>query len=165
MALIVEDGTGLANSESYASVLEFQTYHANIGNDVTELSEETIEQLLRRATQYMVAVYRSRWQGRRTLSTQALDFPRYDVVVEGYSVLSNIVPLEVKNACCELALKASGATLLEDKTQTVIREKVDVIEVEYDKNSPVQTRYSQIDNLLSVFLLSSNSFEAKTVRA
>jgi hypothetical protein len=165
MALIVEDGTGLANAESYASVAEFKTYHTNIGNDVTLITDTTIEQLLRRATQYMVAVYRQRWQGRRTLSTQALDFPRYDVVVEGYSVLSNIVPLEVKNACCELSLKASSATLLEDKTQTVIREKVDVIEVEYDKNSPVQTRYSQIDNLLSVFLSSSNSFEAKTVRA
>jgi hypothetical protein len=165
MTLIVEGGTGLANSESYASVSDFKTYHANIGNDVTLIADTTIEQLLRRATQYMVAVYRSRWQGRRTLSTQALDFPRYDVVVEGYSVLSNIVPLEVKNACCELALKANSATLLDDKTQTVIREKVDVIEVEYDKNSPVQTRYSQIDNLLSVFLLSSNSFEAKTIRA
>jgi hypothetical protein len=164
MTLIVEDGTGLANAESYASVAEFQAYHANIGNDVTLITDTTIEQLLRRATQYMVSVYRSRWQGRRTLSTQALDFPRYDVIVEGYSVLSNIVPAEVKNACCELALKANSATLLDDKTQTVIREKVDVIEVEYDKNSPVQTRYSQIDNLLSVFLSSSNSFEAKTLR-
>jgi hypothetical protein len=164
MALIVEDGTGLANAESYASVAEFKAYHANIGNDVTLIADTTIEQLLRRATQYMVAVYRQRWQGRRTLSTQALDFPRYDVVVDGYSVLSNIVPLEVKNACCELALKANSATLLEDKTQTVIREKVDVIEVEYSEFSPSQTRYSQIDNLLSVFLSSSNSFEAKALR-
>jgi hypothetical protein len=164
MALIVEDGTGLANAESYASVAEFKTYHANIGNDVTLITDTTIEQLLRRATQYMVAVYRSRWQGRRTLSTQALDFPRYDVVVEGYSVESNIVPLEVKNACCELALKANSATLLADQTQKVIREKVDVIEVEYSEFSPSQTRYSQIDNLLSVFLSSANSFEAKALR-
>lgn len=164
MTLVVEDGTGLANAESYASVAEFKTYHANIGNDVALITDTTIEQLLRRATQYMVAVYRQRWQGRRTLSTQALDFPRYDVVVDGYSVLSNIVPLEVKNACCELALKANDGALMVDVGQTVIREKVDVIEVEYDKFSPVQTRYSQIDNLLYPFLSSANSFEAKTVR-
>jgi hypothetical protein len=165
MALIVEDGTGLSNSESYASVLEFQTYHANIGNDVTLLPDTVIEQLLRRATQYMVAVYRQRWQGRRTLQAQALDFPRYDVFVDGYSVLSNIVPLEIKNACCELAFKANGGELLADQTQKVIREKVDVIEVEYSELSPAQTRYTQIDSLLSIFLSSANSFEAKTIRA
>ena len=165
MALIVEDGTGLSNAESYASVLDFQTYHANMGNDVTLLTDTTIEQLLRRSTQYMVAVYRQRWQGRRTLQTQALDFPRYDVFVDGYSVLSNIVPLEIKYACCELALKANSGELLADQTQKVIREKVDVIEVEYDKNSPAQTRYSQIDAMLSTLLLSTNSIESKLVRA
>lgn len=165
MTLIVEDGTGLSNAESYASVDEFKTYHANMGNDVTLLTDTTIEQLLRKATQYMVAVYRSRWQGRRTLQAQALDFPRYDVYVDGYSVLSNIVPLEIKYACVELALKANDGALLADQTQKVIREKVDVIEVEYSEFSPSQTRYSQIDNLLSVFLSSLNSFEAKTVRA
>ena len=40
---------------------------------------------------------------------------------------------------------------MQDLTQGVIREKVDVIEVEYDKFSPQQTRYEQIDAMLSVF--------------
>ena len=32
MALIVEDGTGLANAESYVSVADATTYHTNYGN-------------------------------------------------------------------------------------------------------------------------------------
>ena len=61
------------------------------------------------------------------------------------------MPASVKNACAELALKAYTAILMQDLTQGVIREKVDVIEVEYDKFSPQQTRYEQIDSMLSVF--------------
>ena len=40
---------------------------------------------------------------------------------------------------------------MQDLTQGVIREKVDVIEVEYNKFSPQQTRYEQIDAMMSVF--------------
>jgi hypothetical protein len=63
----------------------------------------------------------------------------------------DIVPTTVKNACAELALKSYTTILMQDLTQGVIREKVDVIEVEYDKYSPQQTRYAQIDAMLSVF--------------
>jgi hypothetical protein len=160
MTIIVEDGTGLANAESYVSVVDANTYHSKFGNDAwTDLDTSVKEQLLRKATDYMVAQYRLQYAGYRRYSTQSLDWPRlYVPLIDSLSanvfpqyVDFDIVPTTVKNACAELALKAYTAILMQDLTQGVIREKVDVIEVEYDKFSPQQTRYEQIDAMLSVF--------------
>ena len=160
MTIIVEDGTGLANAESYVSVVDANTYHSKIGNDAwIDLDTSVKEQLLRKATDYMVAQYRLQYAGYRRYSTQSLDWPRlYVPLIDSLSanvfpqyVDFDIVPTTVKNACAELALKAYTAILMQDLTQGVIREKVDVIEVEYDKFSPQQTRYEQIDAMLSVF--------------
>lgn len=158
--LNVEDGTGLSNADSYASLAEANLYHANHGNvDWSDIDATTKEQLLRKATDYMVAQYRLQYAGYRRYSTQSLDWPRlYVPLIDSLSanvfpqyVDFDIVPTTVKNACAELALKACTAILMQDLTQGVIREKVDVIEVEYDKFSPQQTRYEQIDAMLSVF--------------
>lgn len=161
MALIVEDGNGLVNAESYISVADATTYHANRGNaDWVAIASDTIrEQLLRKATEYMMAVYRLRWAGYRYNSTQALDWPRLCVPILDTITANqfpqyvdfNIVTVAVKNACAELALKANAEALMADLGQGVIREKVDVIEVEYDKYSPQYKRYIQIDNMLSIY--------------
>jgi len=160
MTIIVEDGTGLANAESYVSVVDANAYHSKLGNDVwADLDTSVKEQLLRKATDYMVAQYRLQYAGYRRYSTQSLDWPRlYVPLIDSLSanvfpqyVDFDIVPTTVKNVCAELALKAYTAILMQDLTQGVIREKVDVIEVEYDKFSPQQTRYEQIDAMLSVF--------------
>jgi len=175
MALIVEDGSIVTGAESYIGVTDADTYHSNRGNATwAALTTEVKEQLLRKSTDYMVARYRTLWRGYRKTATQSLDFPRSFCYLEPFVygavgaypflLADNIVPNEVKNACAELALKANDSALMADIGQAVIREKVDVIEVEYDKFSPAQTRYSQIDAMLSVFLSSSNSFEAKALR-
>lgn len=164
MTLIVEDGTGLIDAESYASVVEFKAYCYKRAMDYSLLTDEGIEVLLIKATDYMVNVYRNRWQGRRTNGTQSLDFPRYDVVVDGYSLLSNIVPPLVKNACIELAFKSDTVELLPDIERATVKEKVDVIEVEYDKFAPVQTRYTQIDAMLLPLLSAADSLSVKLVR-
>lgn len=154
MALLVETGTGSATAESYCTVEYASAYHTNRGN--TEWAALTTDALreaaLRRATDYMRQAYRSRWQGYKVNEDQALDWPRYGVEVEGYAVDSDIVPTEVKNACAELALKASAADLNPDLTQGVLSEQVGSIQVTYDKASPQFTRYRAIDALLSPYL-------------
>ena len=154
MSLICEDGSGKSDSESYISVADASNYHTVRGNTAwAALTTDALrEAALRRATDYMRQAYRSRWQGYKVNEDQALDWPRYDVEVEGYAVDSDIVPTEVKNACAELALRASAAELNPDLTQGVAREKVGQIEVEYDKASPQFTRYRAIDALLSPYL-------------
>lgn len=176
MALIVEDGTAKTDAESYATVAEFKTYHNNRGNVITSLTDTVIEQLLRKATDYMVARYRTQWRGYRKTATQSLDFPRSFCYLEPFVygavgaypflLADNVVPNEVKNACAELAFKANTIELLPDIERVTIREKVEgAVEVEYDKFAPVQTRYAQIDAMLSTLLLSNNGVETKLVRA
>lgn len=165
MTIIVEDGTGLNNAESYVSVAEFVLYHTNRGNSVATLPTATIEILLRKATDYLSAQYRGKWLGYRSNSTQALDFPRTGIVTDEFiTVESNQIPIELKNAQCELAARANDGALMQDETQKVKREKVDVIEVEYVESASVQTRYTQIDNMLSVLLSTTNSVQAQIVR-
>lgn len=172
MAIIVENGQGLANANSYASVADADTYHSDRGNDIWEdLTELQKEQSLIRATDYMEAVYRLRWKGYRHSETQALSFPRDELQREDFTYLNqwsyypnDEVPKEVKNACIELALKASTQELNPDLTQGVIMEKVDVIQIEYDKYSPQSPRFSAIDNMLQPFFTgSSNSHKVVRV--
>lgn len=170
MALVVETGTGSATAESYISVADASTYHTNRGNAAwAALASDTVrEQSLRKATDYMEQVYRLRWLGYRVTITQALSWPRDEVqrldltLLNQYSYYeNNVVPTEVKNACAELALKAASGELLPDLNQGVVMEKVDVLQIEYDKYSPQSPRYTAIDRLLAPFL--SGSSVSRTV--
>ena len=154
MALIVETGAGLSNSESYASVDYFLSYHAARGNvSAAEMTTAEIEASLRKATDYMTQKYRNAWAGYRRLITQALDWPRIDVVTDIYRYVDNtIVPIDVQNACCELALRAYTANLLPDTTQAKISTTVGQISVTYDKNSRQGTHYKAIDYMLQPYL-------------
>jgi len=176
MALVVETGTGSATAESFVSVSDATTYHANRGNAAwAALASDAVrEQCLRKATDYMQGQYRARWQGYKNTATQALAWPRAFVYIEPFYlgavgsypflVASDIVPVEVKNACAELALKAATADLLADTTQQVLSETVGPISTTYDKFSPQNTRYAAVENMLApYFARGSNSI--KTVRA
>ena len=167
MAIIVEDGTGLATAESYISVADASTYFTARGNTTwAALATDALrEAALRKATEYMIGAYRYRWQGGRVYPTvQALDWPRLGVVVDGAFVDNDSVPTIIARACAELALKASSAELQPDLTQGVLREKVGVIEVEYDRNSPQPTRYAAIDAMLAPFLKSGGGASMGLIR-
>jgi hypothetical protein len=174
MPLVVEDGTGLANSESYISVADATTYHANRGNAAwAALASDTVrEQKLRLATEYLSDKYRLRWKGTRVTATQALDFPRYGVPREDYYVVgsappnsidgsfyypSDEVPAEVVRACAELALRAIDGPLYADVEQKVKREKVGPIETEYADGASATTTYTAVDGMLAPFLNSRSS--------
>lgn len=173
MALNTETGTGSSTSESYCSVTDASAYHSNRGNNTWALlTTAQMEEALRRATDYMLQVYKLRWKGSRVKSTQALDWPRAFVVREDFystssaipdSVTgefyypSDIVPAQVRDACALLAIKAAAGDLSPDLSRATIREKVDVLEVEYDKSQPQYVRYRAIDNLLAEFLEDGSS--------
>lgn len=158
MALVTENGTGLATAESYASVADASTRHAALGNtNWATLTATEMEQALRRATVHMGQSYRTRWTGVRLNSTQALDWPRSGVFADGYSVASDIVPVDVKNACIDLALKAASGELNPDLERAVIREKVGPLETEYSAASPQQVRYRAIDMALAAYLTGGGS--------
>ena len=163
MALVTEDGTGQATAESYISITDASTYHNARGQAAWDLLDTDVkEQSLRKATEYMLQVYRNRWKGVRMTSAQALDWPRSGVylepVVTGAStefphlVDDDIVPTEVDRACAELALKASAATLYPDLTQQKKSGKIGPIETEFDEFSNPSTRFKSIDGMLAPYM-------------
>jgi hypothetical protein len=164
VALITETGAALADAESYCTVAYADQYHeqrANTGWSGLETPQK--EAYLRRATEYMLGVYRQRWKGTRETATQALDWPRVDVEIDTYSVPAGSVPVEVRKACAILALKAIKGELDPDPTQAVKRKKVDVLETEYFE--PTSTRrHKVVEDLLEPFL-GSNGLTIRLVRA
>lgn len=166
MTIIVEDGTGRADAESYISVADADAYHAKrLNGDWGPLANATKEALLIKATEYMVGTYREMWAGYTVNATQALDWPRYEVPDgRGGYIDSNIVPAEVKKACAELALKANAGELAPDLEQAVKREKVDSIEVEYESYSSQSPRYPAVYSMIARYL-SNSGFTVKLVRS
>lgn len=156
MTLIVEDGTGKTDAESFCTVAFADSYHSNRGSTAwAALTEPAKEAALRLATDYMEQVYRLAWAGFRSTEEQALSWPRDDVPRQDtyYNVYSSeIVPVEVQRACSILALTASASELAPDVDRVAKREKVDVIEVEYFDAGRPWVRYRAVDNLLAPFL-------------
>ena len=92
MALVVEDGTGLANAESYVSIPASPSPTAQK------------EAYLRKATEYLDNRYGDAYQGARVTTTQALGWPRAYAVVDGVEVAEDALPTQLIRATCEVAL-------------------------------------------------------------
>ena len=161
MALIAEDGTGKPDAESYCTLAAATAYHAAMGNGAWAAlaSDDLREQALRRATAYMLQTYRLSWAGYRVSTTQALDWPRYDVpqldTWDGAGAdyyPSNVVPVEVRNACAELALRAAAGPLLADEGREVIEQTVGPITTKYARGAGDAKRYTAVDAMLKGLL-------------
>ena len=148
MALVIENGDGLSNAESYVDVDYVDAYFLKRGiNEWASLTNR--EQLIIRAMDYIENNYT--YQGTKLLSTQSLQFPR---LINGETVY----PIALKNAVCELALKSNEEDLLADTDKTTIREKVGTLEVEYDPNQDNIKSYNYVNKLLAPYLVSTSSF-------
>ena len=113
MALVVEDGTGKVNAETYVDETEADTYHAKYGiTSWASLTSQVKEVLLLKAMRYLLK-YETRWAGVKRTQQQALAWPRSGVVdASGYPIPDNSIPQAVRNAQCELALIASTEDLV-----------------------------------------------------
>lgn len=163
MTLIVEDGTGVAGAESYASVTDADSYWSARGNTVwAGLTQTQKDQALRSACAYMEAIYMGKWKGRRVSSLQPLSFPRSGIVVDDVQYV-NTVPSAIRDANIELALRSSDSALMEDQGAQVASETVGPISVTYAQGARQGTRYAYVEALLQPFLIGMN--QIKVVRA
>ncbi len=166
MALIVEDGNGLATAESYVAVAAANTYHTNNGNAGWTGSDTLKEQALRRATRYLDGYYRARWKGFKRVYSQALEWPRYDVYdLSGYYVDPASIPAAVATATCEAALRelAVPGSLSPDVAtgaQGVLSEAVAAGPVSsaktYSSETNLRPMLQAIDDLLSALVRSAS---------
>ncbi|SIR44080.1 hypothetical protein SAMN05880566_112225 [Janthinobacterium sp. TND4EL3] len=154
--IIIETGAGLADAESYASIAAADARCASLGlTGWVALAEASKEIALRKATLFMTT-YRTRWAGCRVSQRQALDWPRYNVAVDGFTVPSTIVPAEVVNACIDLAVRAGrGEELLPDLdtgSNAIKKDKTGPLETEYFQNTTdARERFVAVDALLAPY--------------
>lgn len=106
MTLIVEDGTGLGDSEAYATVAEADKYFSDRGvGEWALLTDDEKERGLRLGADYMELRFSSRFRSSKLVETQTLSFPRQ--TPEG-------IPVALKRANMEYALRALQAPLVAD---------------------------------------------------
>lgn len=135
MALVVEDGTGKADAESYVSVEDCTSYAT--ARDITDWLNTANDQeaALRRATAFLDKSFV--WKGYKTWGrAQALAWPRVEVLdEEDNEVLGTEIPVEVIQATCELAAyeaaNPGGLNPTVTPSTFVTRERVGEIEVNY----------------------------------
>lgn len=123
--IVVEDGTGKTNSNSYVSESDFGTYATDRGVTISG----TAAVLLIQAMDWIES---QPFQGVKNTDAQALQWPRYGVYIDSYAVGSDEIPQLLIDALCEAAIAIDGGNNpLANVDRSVKREKVDVIEVEY----------------------------------
>lgn len=131
-SIVVEDGTGKADSQTYATEQELADYAANRGVSITGVESE----LLLRAMDYIEA---RPFKGNKNTAAQALVWPRNSVRVDGFRLDSAEIPQLLKDAQMEAALAVdAGNNPSGTVARATKREKLDTMEVEYmDSAAPV----------------------------
>jgi len=136
LVVVVEDGSGLTNSNSYASVAEGNAYHEAHTYATTWTGAAT-------ATKEAALVFATRlldqhvaWYGARCTEDQALRWPRLGVLdLDGYEIDSNVIPPELKNATCELARLLIASDRTADSSGMGLRSvQAGSVAVEWDKS-------------------------------
>lgn len=117
MAYVVEDGTTVANANSYVTVEDFLNYWLDRNIDYSDSEPEQLQAALVAATDYIEQRFSLRWKGRQYEVDQALSWPRIGVVTrEGIRYEYNEIPLKLKKAVMEYGKRALVKVLLPDPT-------------------------------------------------
>lgn len=146
--LIVEDGTGLPNANSYCDLDYALEYCTMKGYTSWQTLSETEQKVfIIRGTEFIDNFYN--WRGRKGKGSQALSFPRLDLYDDD-QYLINGIPEKLKKACLEAAFlnSTSGADTLfttKDENGAIKRQKVDSLEVEYFSNQQNETNQNTVD--------------------
>lgn len=150
MILIKEDGTGLANANSYANAADGDAYHDGhlYASGWTSASLANKEKALVFATRVIDSQYR--FHGFRTTATQALQWPRTrcpdrDTAPDSTGVAyfaSDHLPTSLTNATCEMA----RALLASDRTGSPAGEGIDAIQTSASSSSKDGTTSSSVSN-------------------
>lgn len=144
--IIVEDGTGLTNSNSYVSEANLVIYAADRGKTITGIQAD----LLIKAMDYIESLP---FNGYKYTDAQALQWPRGNVSIDGYSVAVTTIPQLLIDAVCEIAISIDeGIDPLANEGREIEKEKIGPIETQYSKNSRNYTYLKAAETKLSKLL-------------
>lgn len=122
MAIIVEDGTNVDGANSYISIEYLRDYATARGIDTIPVADADVEVLIISAMDY-IEVQGGRYQGRKTVSTQPLQFPRYPVYIDSYLIGDDEIPETLKKAQAQLCIEAISANLMPNVSGRLVIEK------------------------------------------
>lgn len=177
MPLIVETGEVVESADCYADLVYADQYHADRGNSTwAAATDPQKEAAMRNAAQFMDGAYLSRWKGQVLYVYQARQWPRYGVQLSGLRsfaaenydlgvslgmIPSNMIPVQIKQANCELALRALSGSLSPDmpRGDWIKKQTIGPITQEFEKQSGGTSTYPVVEQLLAPFVTSSNSAE------
>jgi hypothetical protein len=149
--LVVEDGTGLPDSNAYIDVSFVDTYL--MGDRLAQfsaLSGEEQEAAIIEASRAVDTLFE--WKGSRMSLEQGLAWPRLNVEFDGFPVTG--IPKAVKQAAAEIVfLLVSGDELFTTGADKVVTsERVDTLAVTYatarESGAAAATRFSVLNGLL-----------------
>jgi hypothetical protein len=161
MALTVEDGSGLSNADSFASVAEFKTFCTGRGYVIEDFENAQIEAQLRLGFDWINTKHR--YKGDRKLINQAGEFPRVGLTDWSNYTIEGL-PNKVKQANCELAFKGlGGASLYEDLSRggMIKSESVGPISTTYADGAPGGTVFTYANNLLAQYIKDASSVQMR----
>ena len=145
MALVVEDGTGKSNANAYVDVASVTSYAADRNYTAwAGYSTPVQEAAIIAATFYLDSKYI--FIGQKATAAQALAWPRVGAsdVNDGVDYAANSIPLSLRRAVMELAVKAgAGTNLMPDLAHggQVKSESVGPISVTYMDNADPTTKF------------------------
>ncbi len=173
MAFVVEDGTGLSNSNGYISDTFFTEYHTDRGRDLNDpdtAAAWTVAQI-NAATVVASDFIDSKFffVGLRLLATQSMEWPRTNAFYNDGRIASG-VPVEIEECVAELALKQLSGEIAPDPEYsdtntpvTQLRQKVGPIEEEThfgDGGNPISFRaYPFAEEKMKELVLNGNFVE------
>jgi len=121
LTIIKEDGSGLTTSNSNVEVADIDAYAETLLSDeavgwIAEASDEKKKAAAISATRMIEA--NVNFIGNRKTDTQALAWPRENVVVDGQEISDSILPIPIQYATAELAimLLANGGSVSRSET-------------------------------------------------
>ncbi len=158
--IIVEDGTGKTDSNSYASAADLATYAADRGVTITGTDTE----LLIQAMDYIEL---QPFKGDKAAKLQALQWPRLNVWIDGFFVDFDEIPLRLVEAQLEAALATdAGNNPLASVGREVKRQKLEGLEQEFMDGARATTYNKALESKLRKLLKhGAGSINAVAVRA
>jgi hypothetical protein len=187
VTVTVEDGTGVANANSYISEADFTTYAEQHGWDLTPYETDAIAAAIIRAAQAIDTGYRARFPGVQTYeAAQAMEWPRKAGYVHpvqgtfvayapatlllgtGWPVAIDAVPALLKQAQNEGAwreLQQPGALQPDlERGGGIKAMSAGSVSITYGDGAPGGTVFSAVESLMDALLGASSKLTARANR-
>ena len=149
--IVIEDGSGLSNSNSYATEAELTAYADDRGQTTSSAEAD----LLIIAMDY---IEQQPFKGTKNTKDQALQWPRYGAYIDGFPIDTDEIPQLLKDAQMEAALAVdAGNNPSGTVDRSTKREKLGDMEIEYTDGSRSEEFNRALEMKLSKLIKSGSA--------